>query len=50
MTITHPDTADEFAVVTSLKGQAYTEDNLNGILGALKGVSTAHVRQAINGL
>lgn len=49
VTITHPETADEFPVVTTLKGQAYSEDNMSGILDALKGVSTENVRQAING-
>ncbi|EDV98233.1 lipoyltransferase 1, mitochondrial [Drosophila grimshawi] len=36
-------------VVTPLQGQAYNEHNLNGIIGALKLVSTSNVQQAMNG-
>lgn len=37
-------------VVSALLHQPYNENNLNGILGALKLVSTDNVKQAINGL
>ncbi|XP_017867084.1 PREDICTED: lipoyltransferase 1, mitochondrial [Drosophila arizonae] len=36
-------------VVTPLQGQAYNEQNLNGIMDALKLVSTSNVQQAMNG-
>ncbi|XP_043643758.1 lipoyltransferase 1, mitochondrial [Drosophila teissieri] len=36
-------------VVTPLQGKPYNEENLNGILGALKLVSASNVKQAING-
>lgn len=36
-------------VVTPLQGQAYNERNLNGIIDALKMVSTSNVQQAMNG-
>ncbi|KAM8713137.1 hypothetical protein ACLKA7_013450 [Drosophila subpalustris] len=36
-------------VVTPLQGQAYNEQNLNGIIDALKMVSTSNVQQAMNG-
>lgn len=36
-------------VVTPLQGQAYNEQNLNGIIEALKLVSTSNVQQAMNG-
>ena len=35
-------------VVSKLKGQEYTEDNLHGIIEALKGVKSENVKQAIN--
>lgn len=35
-------------VVSELKGKQYTEDNLNGIVSALKNVSSENVKQAIN--
>lgn len=40
--------SESIPVVSSLKGQAYSEDNLNGIVAALKGVSSENVKQAIN--
>lgn len=49
ITISHAESTDAFPVVSSLKGKPYTEDNLSGIIDALKGVSTDNVRQAING-
>ncbi|XP_017033254.1 lipoyl amidotransferase LIPT1, mitochondrial [Drosophila kikkawai] len=36
-------------VVTPLQGKPYNEENLNGILGALKLVNASNVKQAING-
>ncbi|XP_064536510.1 lipoyl amidotransferase LIPT1, mitochondrial [Drosophila montana] len=36
-------------VVTPLQGQAYNEQNLNGIMDALKLVSTSNMQQAMNG-
>ncbi|KAH8405622.1 hypothetical protein KR215_004482 [Drosophila sulfurigaster] len=36
-------------VVTPLQGKAYNEQNLNGIIDALKMVSTSNVQQAMNG-
>ncbi|XP_016985324.1 lipoyltransferase 1, mitochondrial [Drosophila rhopaloa] len=36
-------------VVTPLQGKPYNEENLNGIVGALKLVSASNVKQAING-
>lgn len=35
-------------VVSELKGKAYTEDNLNGIVSALKNVNSENVKMAIN--
>jgi len=35
-------------VITELKGKEYTEDNLNGVVAALKNVNTENVKQAIN--
>lgn len=40
--------AEPIPIVSTLKGKPYTEDNLNGIVGALKGVSTENVKHAIN--
>lgn len=34
-------------VVTSMKGQPYTEDNFHGIVTALKGASTQNVEHAM---
>jgi len=42
--------SDRMPVVSSLQNQPYNEKNLNGIIGALKLVSTDNVKQAINGL
>ncbi|KAH8372807.1 hypothetical protein KR009_005168 [Drosophila setifemur] len=36
-------------VVTPLQGKPYNEENLNGILGALKLVNASNVKQAMNG-
>lgn len=40
--------AETIPVVTSLKGQPYTEENFCTIASALKGVSTEDVKHAIN--
>lgn len=37
-------------VVSKLQSKPYNEKNLNGIISALKLVSTDNVKQAINGL
>lgn len=37
-------------VVSSLKGREYSDDNLNGIIAALKGVSAENVKLAMNNL
>lgn len=34
-------------VITELKGKKYTEDNLNGVVSALKNVNTENVKQAM---
>lgn len=41
---------ERLPVVSQLQNKPYNEKNLNGILGALKLVSTDNVKQAINGL
>ncbi|XP_017838783.1 lipoyltransferase 1, mitochondrial [Drosophila busckii] len=43
-----PQSEQPIAVVTPLQGQAYNEHNLNGIIDALKMVSTSNVQQAMN--
>ncbi|XP_055908993.1 lipoyltransferase 1, mitochondrial [Eupeodes corollae] len=48
MTITMP-TNEAVPIVSELQGKPYNEDNLQGILGALKMVSTENVKQAMNG-
>lgn len=35
-------------VVSELKGKEYTEDNLNGVVAALKNVNSENVKRAIN--
>ncbi|KAH8405152.1 hypothetical protein KR222_005441 [Zaprionus bogoriensis] len=44
-----PQSEQPVPVVTPLQGQAYNEQNLNGIIDALKLVSTSNVQQAMNG-
>lgn len=44
-----PQSEQPVPVVTPLQGQAYNEQNLNGIIEALKLVSTSNVQQAMNG-
>ncbi|KAH8384590.1 hypothetical protein KR093_001802 [Drosophila rubida] len=44
-----PQTDQMVPVVTPLQGKAYNEQNLNGIIEALKMVSTSNVQQAMNG-
>lgn len=39
---------DSIPVVSTLKGKPYTEDNLNSIVMALKGVSSDNVKHAMN--
>ncbi|XP_017049479.1 lipoyltransferase 1, mitochondrial [Drosophila ficusphila] len=44
-----PESEQLVPVVTPLQGKPYNEENLNGILGALKLVKASNVKQAING-
>ncbi|SPP74728.1 lipoyltransferase 1, mitochondrial [Drosophila guanche] len=44
-----PHSDETVPVVTPLQGKAYNEQNLNGIMGALKLVSASNVKQAMNG-
>ncbi|EDW79670.1 uncharacterized protein Dwil_GK17909, isoform A [Drosophila willistoni] len=44
-----PQSEQRVPVVTPLQGKAYNEQNLNGIVAALKLVSTSNVKQAMNG-
>lgn len=44
-----PQSEQPVPVVTPLQGQAYNEQNLKGIIDALKLVSTSNVQQAMNG-
>lgn len=39
--------SEPIPVVSTLKGKPYTEDNLQGILAALKGVTTENVNYAM---
>ncbi|XP_055855040.1 lipoyltransferase 1, mitochondrial [Episyrphus balteatus] len=48
ITITMP-TNEVVPIVSELKDKPYNEDNLQGIIGALKMVSTDNVKQAMNG-
>lgn len=47
ITITSPN-ADAIPVVSTIRGKPYNEDSWNGIVQALKGVSTENVKHAIN--
>ncbi|EDV36017.1 uncharacterized protein Dana_GF12181, isoform A [Drosophila ananassae] len=44
-----PQSEQVVPVVTPLQGKPYNEENLNGIIGALKLVNASNVKQAMNG-
>lgn len=44
-----PQSEQPVPVVTPLHGQPYNEQNLKGMIDALKLVSTSNVQQAMNG-